>query len=461
MTVEFNFVQAWRYDDGGDILDISTGDGGFIDATSPGSGFGDVEFTPVNNFFDDNGTPGDTSDDIGYTGTDLAGFPYTVRSYVAQYTYSALSIQNSNGVFLAYGESCCRIGGLENAGGSEKVQTIVDLNNGNLGSPVSTIPVILQMSVAKNNSLGIAVADPDGDPFTCRMSTFDESFIDSVANQGGQELAVSSNCVLNWDLSSTTLADVGKRYAVQVMIEESNHCSVFVPPSNNQDPQALVAQTCGGVALDFIIELVEGNPPTCTADQPINSLAFANQPFTVNFTGTDLDPDTTLTMTALGLPAGATVNPASASSGPAPFVTTVNWTPSNADKNSAHAVLITYRDERGLQGTCSLSIEVPPNTPPACNAGGPYAIACTGISAAGALSGLSTTDVDSDPFSYAWTVTDPACAGASFSDPSSATPVVNLPGEAGSTSSKTCQVTLTTSDGEFASTCTAAVTVLP
>lgn len=457
VTVEFTFVQAWRYDDGGDILSINTGDDGFIGVGAPGSGQ-PVEFTEIINF---------TDLFPSYTNKDLQGLPYTVRRYSAQYTYSAQAIQDRAGAFVAFGASCCRIGDLENASSdSEIVRTVVDLNSGNLGSPVSTIPVIVQMPVGQVSSRAIAVADPDGDPFSCRISTTEESSISNLASEGGKDISVSSNCTLSWDLTSTGPADVNKKYAVQVMIEETNHCGLTPTLPDDNDGDQLThthgAETvCGGVALDFIIELVEGNPPLCSADQPLNSLAFANQNFTVNFTGTDVDPNSTLTMTALGLPGGATINPASATSGPAPFVTTVNWTPTNADKNTAHALLISYQDEKGLEGTCSLSIEVPPNTPPACNAGGPYQLSCSGISASGTVSGAGSSDVDNDALTYLWSTASDGCGQASFSDATSASPGVSFVTETGSTTAKACPLRLTLSDGEFSSSCTADVTLLP
>ena len=222
------------------------------------------------------------------------------------------------------------------------------MNGGNKGSPVSTIPVIVQFAFGQNNSLQIAVADPDPDPVACRMATSVESEIPTVASFGGNDLTVNSGCLLEWDLSPTTLANVGGKYAAQVILEESNHC---------------IEDNCGRVALDFIIEIVEGNPPVCTANLPVNNTLFAGVLFNATFTGTDIDPGDTLTFTILGAPASAVVNPVSGTNQAAPMNATLSWTPAEADKNSAYAVLVSFQDQNGLQGTCSVSLFVSPNNP--------------------------------------------------------------------------------------------------
>ena len=58
---------------------------------------------------------------------------------------------------------------------------MVDLRNGNLGSPVSSVPVIIQFPQGVTYSYPLPVADPDGDPITCRLATSAESLISSTA----------------------------------------------------------------------------------------------------------------------------------------------------------------------------------------------------------------------------------------------------------------------------------------
>lgn len=323
VTVEFTSLQAWRTT-GLDMLGLDFGDG-----NSYFPSFSDI--TDV------------------FAGTDLAGEGYTIRRFVVQHTYAAVDIASNSGQFLVVAESCCRIGSLVNAGdGDERIETRVDLNGNNQGSAVSNIPVILQLSVGQNNSLALGAADPDGDPVTCRMATSAESDIFSVASAGGNDVTVSPSCVLSWDLTGTDVSNVSEKYAVQIVIEESNRCS---------------GQSCGSVALDFIIELVQGNPPSCSSDKPVNNTLYVGVPFTANFTGTDSDPGALLTVTSFGAPAGATLTPASGTQQAAPFGANLAWTPQESDRGSAQSVLVTYQDETGLQGVCSISLQVSVSDP--------------------------------------------------------------------------------------------------
>ena len=123
-TVEFTSTQAWR-----------------LGAESPlpidfGDGFSDIGSSTVIGSF-----------------TDLAGEGYTILRYTVQHTYG------SDGPFTASMSSCCRISTLVNAADqSERMETVVDLRGGNQGSPVSSLPVILQMVQGGVNSVSLPTA---------------------------------------------------------------------------------------------------------------------------------------------------------------------------------------------------------------------------------------------------------------------------------------------------------------
>lgn len=330
-VVEFTSTQAWR-SDFLDNLPINFGDG---------TGSGSATPTTIGTF------------------TDQTGASYTVRRYTIQHTYA------TEGPYTAFSSSCCRISTLVNAAdASERIESVVDLRNSNQGSPVSSIPVILQMVQGGVNNVPLPVADPDLDPISCRMATSAESQIPTVATAGGFTLGVTPGCVLTWDTSGTV---VGQKYAAQVMVEETH------------------AGNPSRVALDFIIEIVGGTlnqPPACSG---ISSQQIVNvgQAFQTTFTGTDPDGDA-LTVSHLGLPTGATLTPPSGTQQAEPFDATFDWTPQAGDAGSAHAVTIVYTDPDGLQATCSFSITVPlcgdgvvdapaeecdPSAPPSCSSG--------------------------------------------------------------------------------------------
>ncbi|MEE9385169.1 MAG: hypothetical protein V3V08_17330, partial [Nannocystaceae bacterium] len=284
------------------------------------------------------------------TGTDLAGESFTIRRTVVEHTYA------NDGPWLISFQSCCRIGSIVNPSSGQRMEAVVDLSNGDLGSPVSSIPPMLQMELNELNVVPLPIADPDGDPFSCRMATLGESLINAVAAQTNA-LSVSSDCVLSWQTDGTSVA---QKYAVQVVIEEDNGAT--------------------RVPLDFIIEIVPdlGEPPECALGGNVHNVVFAGDSFSISATGTDLDGDD-LTVGHLGLPAGATLSPVSGTTGPQPFEAWFDWTPTPADVG-VHAITITFTDINGLQTVppCGFTINVPANVPPVCDANGPYVVECQG-----------------------------------------------------------------------------------
>jgi hypothetical protein len=302
-TVEFTSLQAWRAD-ADETLPIDFGDGE--------RGIGSVSKVS--------------------SGVDAEGEAFLVTRYTVEHTYS------SEGPFLALVDDCCRIGDLVNApDAGQRMETVVDLRDGNLGSPVGSIPVILQMSQGRKSSLILPVADPDGDTVTCRLSTSAESQIPEAAAAGGHALTVSGERLLEWNTAGTA---VGEKYAVQVMLEE-NH-----------------AEHMSHVALDFIVEIVAGseNPPECSGDSRLNVIPVG-QEFTASFTGTDVDGDD-LTFTASGVPPGAVLFPPPGTSQAQPLAVSFQWTPTPSDDRSSHAVTIIYKDTFGRETACSLSLQV-------------------------------------------------------------------------------------------------------
>jgi hypothetical protein len=269
------------------------------------------------------------------TFTDLAAERYVVILFTTTHTYA------SEGPFTAFFESCCRISTLVNAGDAdERVETIVDLRNGKSGSPVASIPPILQMRLGGLQRVPLAIADPDGDPLTTRLATFEESLIPIAPQAGGNVLSVTPDGVIEWDTSGT-IAD--QKFAVQVAIEENHRGNI------------------SRVALDFIVEIVDEAPgmnqaPTCAGEGGLN-LVRVGETFTRSFIGLDPDGDT-LRLTALGLPPGATLTPPFGTEQLPPFEAVFEWTPQVSDTGSAHSVTVLFSDPAGLQGRCSFSLQI-------------------------------------------------------------------------------------------------------
>ena len=268
---------------------------------------------------------------------DTAGEQYEVWRYTTTHVYP------SNGVFTVTGSSCCRIGSLVNASSAdERLTMVVDLRNGNTGSPVTAVPVILQMQAGTNNSIALPIVDPDGDGYQVRMATLEESSISTIAMVGTNALTVTSAGVLNWN---TVGGGAQQKFAVQVIIEENR-------AGNTSGSNGLVP-------LDFIVELVGSltNQPPSAAGTNGSITLLPNQTFTTTITGTDPEAGPLL-VNHQGLPPGATISPADGTTTASPTPVTFTWTPTAADAGSSYAVLIFFTDQGGQQAVRSFALTV-------------------------------------------------------------------------------------------------------
>lgn len=312
LAVEITVTEAWRTEAGGvGEIPYSFGDGSETFTTAGATRVAEL--------------------------ADAAGEQYEVWRYTTTHTYP------SNGVFTVTGSSCCRIGSLVNASNDdEQLTMVVDLRNGNTGSPVTAVPVILQMQAGTNNSIALPIVDPDGDGFQVRMATTEESSISAAAIVGMNALTVTSAGVLNWN---TVGGLARQKFAVQVIVEENR-------AGNTTGVNGLVP-------LDFIIELVgslTNQPPSAIGTNGSITL-FPNQTFTTTLTGTDPEAGPLL-VNHQGLPPGATISPANGTTNTSPTPVTFSWTPTSADAGSSYAVLIFFTDQGGQQAVRSFALTV-------------------------------------------------------------------------------------------------------
>lgn len=342
------------------------------------------------------------------SGSDATGL-FTILRKVATHTYSSQgpwTISTSGGARIAF---------INSNQTSWALSAIVDMRNGNGGSPVITSPIVIQMIRGGLNTVPLSYADVDGDPVTFRMATAAESGITAVASAGGKTLALSSSGVLTWDTSSTT---IGQLYAVQVVAND-NHA---LTPSGTGTTK---------VYSDLMIQIVDGTlnkPPVATGNSGPFTAAIG-VPFTNVITGTDPDGGN-LTVTHLGLPSGATLTPVSGTTGPQPLAATFSWTPTVADADSSVGVTIVFTDPGGLQATKSFSISVPSNQPPVANAGPDFTTYDTDANyqpTVVTLNGSASSDPENFPLTYSWTqIGTPAVTltGAATATPTFLAPVL-------------------------------------
>jgi MYXO-CTERM domain-containing protein len=315
---------------------------------------GQVNLTPAPLAFGD-GSPnlslGSGNGTLIGTGTDSVGEVYDIWEWTVLHTYPGL------GFFKASFEECCRVNTLFGgaAGQPFKVEADIFLEAGgaNTGGPISGIPVIIQFEVGQVNSFILPVFDPDGDTHTCSFSTTAESFLPTnpPTFMGNAIGFIAPGCTIQWDLTSAGAIHEGRKYSVSIEVTSDHNGNL------------------SKATIDYIIEFVAaGQKPTCSGSG--NFIAPQSTLFQTTVVGDDPNGDA-MTQGASGMPAGATLNPVVGGPYADPVTTTFSWTPSVADAGSTQVVNVTYTDDDGLFGFCTLLINVPecPNFGDVCTAG--------------------------------------------------------------------------------------------
>jgi hypothetical protein len=170
------------------------------------------------------------------------------------------------------------------------------------------------------------------------------------------------------------------------------------------------------VFFDFMIHIVDGslNRPPVASGNAGPFTAAIGVPFSNTITGTDPDGGV-LTVSHLGLPTGATLSPASGTTGAQPLAATFSWTPTLADAGSSVGVTIVFKDPGGLEASRSFSISIPSNQPPIANAGPDQAVFDTDthhVATQVSLDGTASSDPEGLQLTYSWSQIDGAPVGA-------------------------------------------------
>jgi hypothetical protein len=241
----------------------------------------------------------------------------------------------ANGNFEAYFSSCCRISGISNASGSWRVETQVNVGMEN-SSPVATVPPIMAVQTGLSNAtVAVPVTDPDGDNIRYRLPQAGETV---GINFSGYKVDPNTG-IVTFD---TRNKYVGSLHAMAVVAEDLD--------ANGQVQSKVI--------VDFLIRISQqSTPPAFDYSQaPVNNYVYQVSPGqNVNFkiTASDSDPGSTVNVSAVGLPAGASFSPASGNPATASF----DWTPTAADMGTS-VISFTAQDNNGVQTQTSVSIVV-------------------------------------------------------------------------------------------------------
>ncbi len=197
----------------------------------------------------------------GLTDSSGAASSYSLYEFTYSHTYGAVA----NTEFTAYYLQCCRISSLAYQADTDiRLQTLVRFSDPI--SPTVNFPAIIQFYQGQANSLDLKtfINDASLDPFQCRKATDSESGFVNQQTIFGRQLTVSQDCILSWNLGSTSLTTGFPKYAVGIMIESK-------------------AGTGAKVPFDFIVELIVGSPLQCNPTGPLSITAYSGNPISASF----------------------------------------------------------------------------------------------------------------------------------------------------------------------------------
>ncbi|MGE5180189.1 MAG: Ig-like domain-containing protein, partial [Bacteroidota bacterium] len=226
--------------------------------------------------------------------------------------------------------------------------------------PVVTAPATESVAEGAPLSFTVTASDPDGDAIASLTAA------GTAITAGGSFTADASNTIGTFGWTPTS--------------GQAGSYSVTFTASNALSGSATTAITVTGV----------NNPPVVTA--PANETV--DEGVLLTFTVSATDPDGNhVTLTALGLPAGASFTDNNDNTG------TFTWTPSFSQAG-LYTVTFMGNDGNGATGTATTMITVNNvNRAPTANAGGPY----TGVvNVAITFNGSGSSDPDGDTLAYAW-----------------------------------------------------------
>lgn len=119
-----------------------------------------------------------------------------------------------------------------------------------------------------------------------------------------------------------------------------------------------------------------------------------------------------------------------------------------------HARLVNGRPGDDYGQLAVVVLDPVSNEPPVCTLGAPRVVPCSGDVTSVRLDASGATDADGDPLTFLWSVD---CEGASFDDPTSPTPVLQI--ESAYFCTFECAISVEVSDGLEVTSCSTLVTV--
>lgn len=295
-----------------------------------------------------------TNDWLFATAIDPTSLPTVDTTITKTYT--------SPGTRTAFISDCCRVsntpGGnqhINNPDGNYRIETLVTAGGTNR-PPVSTMPPIVLCPKNGVCAFTVPASDPDTDTVTFRLSTSTEAsgsaggFTQPGPTDAPNAASVDANTgVYTWNTAGATVGGPTSNtyYSTQVTIEDRDG-------SNNVKSR---------IAVDFLIQLVDqagvppvfDHPPTPACGSTLDVNPGDTATFTVQASDTDFGQ--TVTLNAVGLPAGATLTPLLPTTSN-PVSTVFDWVTGGGDAGTTHVITFTATDTANQQAQCSITIQV-------------------------------------------------------------------------------------------------------
>jgi hypothetical protein len=307
----------------------------------------------------------------------------------------------SAGPFTVSNDVCCRLSAgrfpwdLRN-NGDQVFRVRAEVNFASAGAPTTGLPPVITCPLEGDCRFNVPATSRAGQPVRWRMATS----VEMNGNNPGPPQAPNSATVdpatglYQWDTRGANAPDRGAGwntvYSTQVALESLD---------SNGNP---VAKS----VVDFLIHLTDvalnAPPEFDVPPSPADGSAFtvhSGQNLTVQVQASDPDEDDTVTLSALGLPAGASFTPGAAGN---TATGTFSWTPQPGQEGD-YVVNFRAVDSRGLNAApLSITISVPSNAPPVADAGEDQVVECDAHGAGVALDGSGSYDPDGDIVAYEW-----------------------------------------------------------
>jgi hypothetical protein len=248
--------------------------------------------------------------------------------------------------FTAYFESCCRLSTLKNNNDlGFRAQTSVQLVSGNTGSPVSTMPAIINLPIGQTAAaFSVPAYDPDGQTLTYALAPST-----SVTQTGTTPLCQNpAGLAINPSTGAATFYTVDKSIG-----QLWNGFFVITDASG------------ATTIVDFIMKMVEANTPPIFdySVTPSNNHVFSINPgqnLTFGIKASCPDAGSTVTLTAVGLPTtNFTFSPALPVTAN-PVTSTFSFTPA-ISQLGVYVITFTATRNGGAQTSTSVIINVNTN----------------------------------------------------------------------------------------------------